>query len=622
MVRLWDLSAGIVVSELVGHSGFVEGVAFSPDGKLLASGGIDRSVRLWDPETGREVLAIRGRAAHVRDVAFSPDSALLIWGSWDKTVRVWDIAEGRERHCLRGKYNGVMRLECVAGESGESVVAVGTYDGKVALWNPVTGESAGRALAAHDAAVFGVAFSTDPEMLITASWDGTVKLWGGRAKRPLKTFDAHAGGVGCVAVRPGGCVVASGGQDTMVKLWDLSILRARSVSDGERVTGAWLVGFEVEPLPKYRFANALPTDPFLQLRWSPGHPNHWLPRAREGDAEAMHRLAVIRERQSRDGEARRLHVEVTRLRGEGAQAWAEESQARLARLPWLQSADAWEEARVEAVAESSRAREPERWRPEAERGVRQAMLRLAVLLERDGTYEEARDLRRRLVAGGDAARDAWGARARERLDALPWLRDPDLYRVREEAQSRLRAEDVAGASRLCKQLAETKGEEGERLSHDLAQALCARARGLAADAAEDLLVAAVEICPSDIGTRRNLAEVLDKRGKRGEAVRHLREGAALEEVPARVLWAVGCELSGLGDFEGGKAALERALAADSTLQGVRIDLGLLHVANRDLGEAMVHFTRFAQNVRDSSRFATNRVTAFLSREPGSGGGPH
>jgi WD40 repeat protein len=89
-VRLWDPATGQPTGTLEGHESTVYGVAFSPDGRLLATGGDDGTVRLWDPATGQPTGTLEGHADTVNDVAFSPDGRLLATGSDDRTVRLWD----------------------------------------------------------------------------------------------------------------------------------------------------------------------------------------------------------------------------------------------------------------------------------------------------------------------------------------------------------------------------------------------------------------------------------------------------------------------------------------------------------------------------------------------------
>jgi roadblock/LC7 domain-containing protein len=94
-VRLWDTATGKPVQKLEGHSSWVSAVAFSPDGKLVASASRDMTVRLWDTATGKPVQKLEGHSSWVSAVAFSPDGKLVASASLDKTVRLWDTATGK-----------------------------------------------------------------------------------------------------------------------------------------------------------------------------------------------------------------------------------------------------------------------------------------------------------------------------------------------------------------------------------------------------------------------------------------------------------------------------------------------------------------------------------------------
>ena len=99
-VRLWDAATGAARKTLEGHSDAVTSVAFSPDGKVVASASHDGSVRLWDAATGAARETLEGHSSLVTSVAFSPDGKVVASTSYDKTVRLWDAATGAARQTL------------------------------------------------------------------------------------------------------------------------------------------------------------------------------------------------------------------------------------------------------------------------------------------------------------------------------------------------------------------------------------------------------------------------------------------------------------------------------------------------------------------------------------------
>jgi WD40 repeat protein len=107
-VRLWDAVTGALLQTLKGHSSLINLVAFSPDGKQVASGSFDKTVRLWDAVIGALLQTLEGYLSSVRSVAFSPNGKQVASGLFDKTVRLWDAVTGALLQTLKG-YSSLVR---------------------------------------------------------------------------------------------------------------------------------------------------------------------------------------------------------------------------------------------------------------------------------------------------------------------------------------------------------------------------------------------------------------------------------------------------------------------------------------------------------------------------------
>jgi WD40 repeat protein len=237
-VRLWDAATGTERRALKGHSDWVWAVAFSPDGKMVASGSGDETVRLWDAATSTERRALKGHSDSVWAVAFSPDGKMVASGSGDKTVRLWDAATGTERRALKGHSGWVW---AVAFSPDGKMVASGSGDKTVRLWDAATGTER-RALKGHSGWVWAVAFSPDGKMVASGSGDGTVRLWDAATGTERRALKGHSGWVRAVAFSPDGKMVASGSDDGTVRLWDAATGTERRALKGHS-GWVWAVAF-------------------------------------------------------------------------------------------------------------------------------------------------------------------------------------------------------------------------------------------------------------------------------------------------------------------------------------------------------------------------------------------
>jgi WD40 repeat protein len=210
-----------------GHTGQVWSVAFSPDGKTLASAPNDNKIILSDVDTGKgRDKPLEGHSNRVNGMAFSPDGKTLASASFDKTVILWDVGTGKARGEPLTGHNGLV-LGVAFSPDGKTLASA-SNDNTIILWDVDTGKARGEPLKGHNLGVRGVAFSPDGKTLASASFDMTVILWDVDTRKARgEPLTGHKGGVAGVAFSPDGKTLASASQDTTVILWDVGTGKAR-----------------------------------------------------------------------------------------------------------------------------------------------------------------------------------------------------------------------------------------------------------------------------------------------------------------------------------------------------------------------------------------------------------
>lgn len=192
-VRIWDALTGAELFHLQGHHEAVHDVCFAPDGRVLASASADGTIRCWDTETGATLACLQGHRSCVLSVAYAPDGKTLASGGTDRVIRIWDAQTGRNLAQLKGHDDWVW---CVRYSPDGTSLASSSKDKTARTWNPVTGEQL-CCFRGHKNEVWGLAFSRDGGTLASASQDGTVRLWD--ATTGKKRYSLHLDR-GCEAV--------------------------------------------------------------------------------------------------------------------------------------------------------------------------------------------------------------------------------------------------------------------------------------------------------------------------------------------------------------------------------------------------------------------------------------
>jgi len=229
-VRVWRESGKLLHLAWQAHTSTVATLAFSPDGRTLATGSWDGAIKLRDLESGT-LLWMSWQTDIILCVAFSPDGHTLASGGDGATVRLWDASSGTHLQTLTGHSGPVHAL---AWSPDGSLLASGGFDRQIRLWEMQEAqlETSVGMLVGHTNWVFSLAFAPDGRTLASASLDRTVKLWDVDSLSVRETLTGHTDLVFAVAWSPDGRLLASCGLDQTIWFWDVERSSYRTTLHG------------------------------------------------------------------------------------------------------------------------------------------------------------------------------------------------------------------------------------------------------------------------------------------------------------------------------------------------------------------------------------------------------
>ena len=207
-VQIWNAANGNALFTCRGHTDYVGSVGWSPDGKFIASGSADKTVRVWDATNGRTLLTCKGHTASVNVVAWSPDGKSIASGSTDKTVRVWDATNGST---LSSFTNANLVKSIAWSPDSTRIVLTNVHECVVIKGTPQLTYSSSSSCNA-------VAWSPNGSRIASGEKDAA-HIWDAASGSTLLAYTGHSGAVNGVTWSPDGKSIASCSSDQTVRVW-------------------------------------------------------------------------------------------------------------------------------------------------------------------------------------------------------------------------------------------------------------------------------------------------------------------------------------------------------------------------------------------------------------------
>lgn len=224
-IRLWVVETGQECRKLEGYSNRNLSVAWSPNGRTLASEAYDNAIFLWDVITGKPYELLEGHSKRVCSLAWSPDGQTLASGSFDNTIRLWEVENRKQARVLEGHYKEVNWINW--SPDGQKIVS-GSADKIIRIWDVKTGNVI-KTLEGHSREISSVVWSPNRKSLVSASYDTTLRVWNPRTGKLINILEGHTYHVNSVSFSFDSQFLASKSGDGTVRLWRCNSWKAISM---------------------------------------------------------------------------------------------------------------------------------------------------------------------------------------------------------------------------------------------------------------------------------------------------------------------------------------------------------------------------------------------------------
>jgi WD40 repeat protein len=231
-VRIWSVDSRQTIATIRGHADCIYGLAFSPDRAMLATSSYDKLIKLWDPKTGKEIRTLTDHIDAVYALAFTPDSKRLVSGAADRAVKIWDTATGKRLYTFSEPVDGI---NTIAVDPTGGLVVAGGLDKSIRVWrmDANSGELL-QSLMAHQDAILKLAFSPDGDTIASSSADRSVKLLRASDLAEMGVLPQQPDWAYGLAFSPDGRRLALGRMDGSFEIYELARFVDRRKSAAQR----------------------------------------------------------------------------------------------------------------------------------------------------------------------------------------------------------------------------------------------------------------------------------------------------------------------------------------------------------------------------------------------------